>query len=160
MPFQKGNTYGLGNTYRKGKKNSEETRKKISNALKGKIPKNLSQINANKKGSGNPMFGKHLSEQSKIILSRSLKESYFKRRNHENTWSDEDKEINYQNFHRKIRKLFGEPDTCEYCNKSGLVSCQIHWASKNHVYSEKREDWLRLCAKCHKEYDYKYVQTT
>lgn len=37
---------------------SEEHKQKISNALKGKIPKNLSQINSNKNGEGNPMYGK------------------------------------------------------------------------------------------------------
>jgi hypothetical protein len=41
-----------------GRKLSPEHRRKISNALKGKSPKNLSQINSNKGGVGNPMFGR------------------------------------------------------------------------------------------------------
>jgi len=69
--FQKGNKLGLGKHYRLGTKNSAETRRKISLALKGKMPKNLSLINANKKGSGNPMWGKHPSKETlkKRIIS-------------------------------------------------------------------------------------------
>ena len=41
---------------RKGYVASKETCRKQSEALKGKIPKNLSMINANKLGKGNPMW--------------------------------------------------------------------------------------------------------
>ncbi len=50
--------------YRVGKRKSWNKGKKvnygwkISKAMKGKMPKNLSEINKNKKGKGNPMFGK------------------------------------------------------------------------------------------------------
>jgi hypothetical protein len=73
--FQKGNRLGVGQTYRLGKKNSLETRLAISKALKGKIPKNLALINANKKGSGNPMFGKKLTIEHKAKLQASLRKS-------------------------------------------------------------------------------------
>lgn len=36
---------------------TEETKRKISEKLKGKIPKNLSSINANKSREGNPAWG-------------------------------------------------------------------------------------------------------
>lgn len=67
--FQKGNKLGVGNTYRIGMKNSTQTRLRISKALKGKFPKNLSAINTNKTGSGNPMWGKHPSVElyAKIV---------------------------------------------------------------------------------------------
>lgn len=159
MPFQKGNKLGLLRRRTSGWKLSEEQRKKISERMKGKMPKNLSLINANKMGSGNPMWGKHMTDNSKTKLSQSLKESYLIRRNHQNNWDQDNKTISYQNFHRKVRKLFGTPNTCESCKKIEISNYRIHWASKNHTYSEKREDWIRLCAKCHKAYDFKNVKT-
>lgn len=39
--------------------------------MKGKMPKNLSLINANKNGSGNPMFGKIVSEETRKKLSEA-----------------------------------------------------------------------------------------
>lgn len=51
-----------------------------------------------------------------------------------------------------IRKL-GQPNTCEHCEKTGLFGHQIVWANKDHTYKRNLTDWLRLCAKCHKQYD-------
>lgn len=45
----------------------EQHRNKISAALKGRMPKNLAAINANKRGPGNPMWGKPSSRKGKII---------------------------------------------------------------------------------------------
>ena len=50
-------TFNIWNKGLKGKyKTSEETKNKISLKLKGRIPKNLESINANKNGDGNPMW--------------------------------------------------------------------------------------------------------
>jgi 5-methylcytosine-specific restriction endonuclease McrA len=57
--------------YRSGKRKSWNKGKKvdygwkISESMKGKIPANLSLINANKKGSGNPMWGRVEDEEHK-----------------------------------------------------------------------------------------------
>ena len=40
----------------KGSHHSKEIKEKISNSLKGRMPKNLSLINANKSGEGNPAW--------------------------------------------------------------------------------------------------------
>jgi len=45
-------------------------------ALKGKTPKNLASINANKKGSGNPMWGKHSSQKQKDAVSKASKKKW------------------------------------------------------------------------------------
>jgi len=55
---QKGKHHSPQSEFKKGSKLTEETKKKISKALKGRIPKNLSQINADKFGENNPAFGK------------------------------------------------------------------------------------------------------
>lgn len=65
-------------------------------------------------------------------------------------WIGDD--IGCSGVHNWIRKL-GQPTKCEICGRDGLTGCQIHWANKNHTYKRNREDWMRLCAKCHKKYD-------
>ena len=59
----------------------------------------------------------------------------------------------YRAKHNSITRHFGKPNTCEMCNTSNLSGHDIHWASKDHKYSRNKEDYLRLCASCHSEYD-------
>src|SRR3989304_10149394 len=57
----------------------------------------------------------------------------------------------YIYLHHRINKRFGKPIGCELCgNKDKKV---YHWANKTGNYSEDREDWIRLCPKCHYRYD-------
>ncbi len=79
--FQKGHNFGKvtriqkGQKLRQGKtgyKMREERKRFMSMINKGKIPKNLAMINANKFGTGNPMFGTHKSAEWKKNLSDKL----------------------------------------------------------------------------------------
>lgn len=55
--------------------------------------------------------------------------------------------------HIWVKRHWGQPDTCEFCKKTGLKGLQIHWSNKDHKYRRVRSDWQRLCSKCHKNYD-------
>lgn len=66
-------------------------------------------------------------------------------------WKGE--QATYRPKHAWIERILGRPDTCEHCNKSGLSGHQIHWANIDHEYRRVKEDWIRLCAKCHALYD-------
>jgi hypothetical protein len=59
----------------------------------------------------------------------------------------------YVSKHEWIYTNKGSPDTCEHCEKKGLAGHKIHWANKDHKYSRNLEDYLRLCAKCHINFD-------
>lgn len=59
----------------------------------------------------------------------------------------------YSAKHKWIDSILGRPTTCEHCGKTGLVKQQIHWSNKDHLYKRNIEDWQRLCAKCHSDYD-------
>lgn len=61
----------------------------------------------------------------------------------------------YKYLHYKINKLFGKPDECEFCGES-LNNKPIEWANKSGSYTEDRGDWLKLCKKCHWNYDEQY----
>lgn len=65
-----------------------------------------------------------------------------------------DGDINaYNRLHRWVRKNLGRPETCESCLESGLAREKIHWANKSREYKKELTDWIRLCAKCHFDYD-------
>lgn len=81
-------------------------------------------------------------------LTKANKTSFKKKK-----WQFTGTKLEYITLHNKIRKQFGTPDTCEHCHKSNLTGRKIHWANKTGSYLLTREDWIRLCAKCHYLYD-------
>lgn len=62
--------------------------------------------------------------------------------------------VGYSGLHRWVIRTLGQPDTCEMCERSGLTGQQINWANKTGKYLRDVDDWLRLCASCHRQYDY------
>lgn len=62
--------------------------------------------------------------------------------------------VGYVSLHEWIRRVRGEPTTCEFCGKTGLRGRRIHWANKSRKYKRDINDWLRLCASCHWKYDH------
>jgi len=113
--------------------NSLITRDKMSEAKKGIVPKS-----AFKKGS----------KLSKITCQRI---SEAKKEDKNYSWRGDD--VGYGGLHTWVNKHLGKPDTCEHCGKSKLVNHKIHWANKSGNYLRDINDWLRLCALCHKKYD-------
>ena len=77
------------------------------------------------------------------------------KRSAENSVDWKGDEVSYNGLHKWVNKHYGRPDTCEHCKTSGLSGHKIHWANKSHEYKRDREDWLRLCVKCHIQYDKK-----
>jgi hypothetical protein len=66
-------------------------------------------------------------------------------------WKGE--KASYTAPHKWVQRWKGKPDTCEHCGKSGLKGRQIHWANIDHTYRRVLDDYIALCAKCHKAYD-------
>lgn len=61
-------------------------------------------------------------------------------------------EVRKEAIHARIIKQFGKPQLCEICGRNDSETI-YHWSNKDHKYNEKRENWQRLCAKCHAKYD-------
>lgn len=61
--------------------------------------------------------------------------------------------VGYYGLHLWVKRQLGKPDTCEFCGRSGLSGRQIHWANRTGQYLRDVNDWLRLCSKCHGQYD-------
>lgn len=119
----------MGNTYRRGKKHPN-----IWN--KGKTGL---QVAWNK---GNGEYAK------KLGFGKWMKGQH---RQNSKSWKGDS--VGYTALHEWLYRWLGQPNTCENCGKSGLTGHQIHWANKDHEYRRNRTDWIRLCAKCHKNYD-------
>lgn len=60
--------------------------------------------------------------------------------------------VSYSGLHIWLKNNFGQPNICEECGKK-KQGHYIHWANKSGEYKRVREDWIRLCAKCHWWFD-------
>lgn len=58
----------------------------------------------------------------------------------------------YRNIHRWVEKMLGKPEQCSKCGKIGYRK-QMHWANISKEYRKELSDWMRLCVKCHYEFD-------
>ena len=61
--------------------------------------------------------------------------------------------VSYSGIHKWAAKEFGQPMRCEWCGFESGNKFQIQWANLTGKYLRAREDWARLCAKCHYHYD-------
>ena len=59
--------------------------------------------------------------------------------------------VGYDALHDYIERHFGKPRFCEAC---GFENAKIYdWANISGKYKRDKEDWLRLCRKCHVAFD-------
>lgn len=59
----------------------------------------------------------------------------------------------YSALHKWMASKYGQEMTCEWCGFETENKFQIHWANLTGNYNRKRNEWARLCAKCHYHYD-------
>jgi len=57
--------------------------------------------------------------------------------------------VGYYALHLWIYRKFGKPIKCEICH--GIKN--LEWSNKSGKYLRYRNDWQRLCRKCHRNYD-------
>lgn len=62
--------------------------------------------------------------------------------------------IQKDSLHCWIGREWGNPKKCDICGTT--ESPKFEWSNKNHTYKRNREDWQRLCKKCHVHYDIEY----
>lgn len=102
----------------------------------------------NNTGVMNPMYGKKHTQDTKLKMVRA---KLGIRGETANRWLGD--KAGYSAVHMWIRKMLGEPGTCDICGTCGLHGRKIHWANISGEYHRDLKDWTRLCAICHKEYD-------
>jgi len=57
-------------------------------------------------------------------------------------------------IHSWVKRIMGTPNVCDFCGKISDNKVGMHWSNKDHKYKRDLNDWQRLCASCHKQYDY------
>lgn len=60
--------------------------------------------------------------------------------------------IGYWGVHSWIERKLGKPKKCEFCGNT--TAKRFEWANISGKYLRNKEDWKRLCKKCHSRYDY------
>lgn len=94
------------------------------------------------------------------MKGKKLDPDYVKRRRESRVYPTEEscpswkgEKIGYSALHNWVEKKLGRPKICEHCGKDNFPKRYIHWANKSGLYLRELDDWLRLCAKCHRQYD-------
>lgn len=65
-----------------------------------------------------------------------------------NPWKGDS--ASYSAIHRWLRRHYGNPKKCAHCGKT---DGRLGWANKDHKYKRNIEEYIGLCASCHKIYD-------
>jgi len=122
-----------------GQKRTEETRDKIRQKAIGRkhTPETIQKIRE--------------ARQKQKITEPMLKALANNRGENSLLWKG--KNASYRTLHKWVEKHLGKPTQCEHCSKNNLKSHYIHWANKSGEYKRELDDWVRLCALCHKRYD-------
>ncbi len=66
-------------------------------------------------------------------------------------WRDN---VNYTSLHLQVYKKYGKAKRCSRCDSTE----NVQWANKSNKY-EGVDDFIQLCASCHKKYDIKMNKT-
>lgn len=129
-----------------------ERRRKIGETLRRKYKSGELVYN-------NPMGGKKHSPETIEKMKKSARERVAKGialpthpgfgKNH-HWWKGGVAEI--EAVHNWIKQHYGKPKKCEHCKTT--TAKRFEWAKKEGCkYERKRENFMRLCAKCHRNYD-------
>lgn len=65
-------------------------------------------------------------------------------------WKGE--KVGYRALHRWVEKNLGRPSKCKHCETTKAK--KFEWANKDGKYRRNLKDYIRLCTKCHRKYDY------
>lgn len=59
----------------------------------------------------------------------------------------------YNTLHKRLGKILGKPNYCQFCGTTN-ENTKFQWAHKHDAeWNEERNNWYRLCVKCHSAYD-------
>lgn len=63
--------------------------------------------------------------------------------------------MEYRMLHYWVEKQLGRPSLCVFC--SDTKKTRYEWANISGSYKQDISDWIRLCVKCHRNFDRKGV---
>lgn len=134
---------------KQGMKYFIEVQKFCSNECRGKnrIGKPLSiKTRLKMKANGGKNKGKHWKVKDSSKMCQRFGEQH-------PLWIKDDKKVPYRTIHNWVERRLGKPHFCEECGARNLKHRQYHWHNLSGEYFRDLDDWIRLCVKCHKQYD-------
>jgi len=57
----------------------------------------------------------------------------------------------YSAMHLWVSQWKGRPKKCEMCGTTNAT--KYEWANKDHTYKRILDDYIRMCVRCHRNYD-------
>ena len=122
-----------------GKHLSEDAKQKVRKANIGKRPSE-----ATKKKLSEARMGTKLSEETKSKISEELKGE--KNPN----WKGDN--VGYYALHDWVIREKGKPQICKHCGDT-KDERRLYWCNIDHKYRRNLNDYISLCASCHRRYD-------
>lgn len=71
----------------------------------------------------------------------------------ENHYAWKGEKVSYRGLHYWIRRKKGKPTKCSKCGFESHRPRMIQWANVDFLYRRRIEDYVALCASCHKLHD-------
>lgn len=59
--------------------------------------------------------------------------------------------VGYTGIHKWVVRWLGKPSVCHMCGTTNAK--KYEWANIDHSYKRVLDDYIRMCTKCHREYD-------
>lgn len=115
---------------------SQDARDRISLKLKG-----IKRSEETRRKMSLAQKGRKISSDAKKKMSLAAIKRHYK------PWGV----LNYYEIHSRIRRMYGEPRSCEEC---GTTKAKFYdWSNVSLKYKKSRSDWKRLCRPCHGRHD-------
>lgn len=96
------------------------------------------------------VFENYISDYSKYCSRKCFYESMKNTRiGKENPYWKGDN-VKYRALHQWVDKILGKPNKCFYCKTE--ESKMFIWHNISGEYKRDKNDWIRLCSKCHINY--------
>ena len=109
---------------------------------------------------GRPFFGVNMGKywtmseegREKIRQSKMGKKNpqYGLREEKNQHWKGDN--VGYHGVHDWLTRQYGQPKKCESCLLDD-ENARYEWANTSGKYKRDRKDFMRLCKKCHNDYD-------
>lgn len=114
--------------------------------------KNYYRMNVLYKGENHWFWGKQRSPEEREKMSKSGIGKHDGEKN--GMWKGNS--VGIPALHSWVKRKLGVPRICEHCGTKNAP--KFDWANKSGDYRRDLDDWIRLCAKCHKRYDIKRLK--
>lgn len=121
-----------------------KTRPKMSRETRELLSKVAIRNGLGRGNKGRKLTKKEIEHRTKVYIAngKAVGGNHYK-------WKGED--AGYQAKHTWVRKNYGEIRECEDCLTKTAIT--YDWANISGKYIRKRNDWKRLCRKCHRKFD-------